>query len=168
MRPKEHALANAASDRHDEGMNKAFVREPDADDVLCPRCQSLGETVLPSAFAANTTAEQRKPLADRVFFCPAASCPVAYFDAMESSIAATDLPRLVYPKDQAAPLCGCFGLTLDDIHDDIAEGTPRRIRELLAKSKTAAAHCSTASATGRCCLPEVQRVYFKLRGGVSS
>jgi hypothetical protein len=147
-------------------MNKAFVREPDGDDVLCPRCQSLGETVLPSAYAATTTAEQRKPLADRVFFCPAASCPVAYFDAMESSIAATDLPRPVYPKDQSAPLCGCFGLTLEDIEDDIADGVPRRIRELLAKSKSPAAHCSDASPPGRCCMPEVQRVYFKLRGRV--
>lgn len=147
-------------------MNKAFVREPDNDDVLCPRCQSLGEAVLPTAFAATTAPDQRQQLGDRVFFCPAASCPVAYFDALESSIAAADLPRRVYPKDQSAPLCGCFGLTLEDIEDDIAEGVPRRIRELLAKSKSAAAHCSTASPTGRCCMPEVQRIYFKLRGRV--
>lgn len=145
-------------------MNKAFVREPDGDDVLCPRCQSLGETVLPMAFVATTNTDQRKQLADRVFFCPAASCPVAYFDALESSIATTELPRPIYPKDQSAPLCGCFGLTLEDIEDDIADGTPRRIRELLAKSKSPEAHCSTASPTGRCCMPEVQRVYFKLRG----
>jgi hypothetical protein len=145
-------------------MNKAFVREPDGDDILCPRCQSLGETVLPSALESLTTPEQRKHLADRVFFCPAASCPVAYFDAMESTIGAAALTRPVHPKDSTAPLCGCFGLTLEDVEDDIAEGTPRRIRELLAKSKSPTAHCTTASPTGRCCLPEVQRLYFKLRG----
>lgn len=145
-------------------MNKAFVREPDGDDVLCPRCQSLGETVLPAAAQAFITAEQRQRLAERVFFCPAASCPVAYFDAMESAVEATELTRPVHPKDPAAPLCGCFGLTLEDVSDDIAEGTPRRIRELLAKSKSPAAHCANASPTGKCCLPEVQRIYFKLRG----
>jgi hypothetical protein len=90
---------------------------------------------------------------------------VAYFDAMESVIEATDLVRPVQPKDPSAPLCGCFALTLEDVEDDVAEGTPRRIRELLAKSKSPAAHCPTASPTGKCCLPEVQRVYFKLRGG---
>lgn len=148
-------------------MNKAFVREPDADDVFCPRCQSLGDTVLPSAYEALTTPEQRKPLADRVFFCPASSCPVVYFDAFESAIELAELSRPVFPKDQTAPLCGCFGLTLEDIEDDVAEGVPQRIRDLLAKSKSPAAHCTTASVTGRCCLPEVQRVYFKLRGGVS-
>lgn len=146
-------------------MNKAFVREPDADDILCPRCQSLGETVLPSALVAFTTAEQRKHLADRVFFCPATNCPVAYFDAMESAVEAAELLRPVHPKSASAPLCGCFGLTLEDVEDDVAEGTPRRIRELLTKSKSPAAHCSDASPTGRCCLPEVQRIYFKLRGG---
>ncbi|WP_254508770.1 hypothetical protein [Anatilimnocola floriformis] len=148
-------------------MNKAFVREPDGDDVLCPRCRSLGESVLASAFAAATTVEQRRQLAERVFFCPAASCPVAYFDALESAIEATALPQPVYPKDPTAPLCGCFGLKLEDIEDDLAEGAPRRIRELLAKSKSPAAYCATASPTGRCCMPEVQRVYFKLRGGTS-
>ena len=146
-------------------MNKAFVREPDSDDALCPRCGSIGDTVLTSAFAATTTAEQRKHLADRVFFCPAASCPVAYFDALESAIEASSLPRPVYPKDVTAPLCGCFGLTIEDIEDDIADGVPRRIRELLAKSKSPEAHCTIASPTGKCCMPEVQRVYFKLRGG---
>jgi len=147
-------------------MNKAFVREPDADDVFCPRCQSLGETVLASACAAATTEDQRKRLADRVFFCPAASCPVAYFDALESTIEAASLLKPVYPKDVSAPLCACFGLKLEDVEDDIAEGTPRRIRELLAKSKSPAAHCTTASPTGKCCMQEVQRIYFKLRGGV--
>lgn len=146
-------------------MNKAFVREPDADDALCPRCQSLGESVLASALEAATTAEQRKQLADRVFFCPAPNCPVAYFDAMESAVEAAALPKPVYPKDANSPICGCFGLSLEDIEDDVAEGVPRRIRELLAKSKSPAAHCSTASPTGRCCMTEVQRIYFKLRGG---
>ena len=145
-------------------MNKAFVREPDGDDVLCPRCQSLGEAVLPSALESFTSAEQRKHLADRAFFCPAANCPCSYCYAMESTIDAVALLRPVQPKSATAPLCGCFGLTIEDVEDDVAEGTPRRIRELLAKSKTPAAHCSVASPTGRCCLPEVQRRYFQLRG----
>jgi hypothetical protein len=145
-------------------MNKAFVRESDSTDVLCPKCGGAGVEALATAVASHLPAELRTSLAATVFFCPTPTCPVAYFDAMEASVAAADLGRPVCPKDADAPLCPCFGLTRDDVAADVDEGTPRRIRELLAQSKSPAAHCETASPTGRTCLPEVQRHYFKLRG----
>lgn len=145
-------------------MNKAFVREPDADDALCPRCQAIGDSVTGSAVEHFVPADQRKALADRVYFCPTASCPVAYFDALEATVEASALSRPIYPKDPTAPLCGCFGLTMDDVLADAAESTPRRIRELLVKSKSPAAHCSSASPNGKCCLPEVQKAYFRIKG----
>jgi hypothetical protein len=75
------------------------------------------------------------------------------------------LVRPVYPKDPQAPLCSCFGLTYEDVQADAAEATPVRIRALLAKSKTPAALCEERSPTGRSCIPDVQRCYFKLKGG---
>jgi hypothetical protein len=144
-------------------MNKAFVRESDSTDVLCPKCGGAGTESLSTAVASFVPAERRKTLAATVFFCPTPTCPVAYFDALEGSIDAEELTQPVCPKNPAAPLCGCFGLTRDDVAADVAEGTPRRIRELLAKSKSPAARCETASPTGRSCLPDVQRYYFKLR-----
>ena len=146
-------------------MNKAFVREPDTNDVLCPRCGAAGVSVMRMTFEAHTPAEARRPLAASVYFCATPSCPVAYFDAFEAAVLADALRRPVYPKDPSAPLCPCFGLTLDDVEADVAEATPRRIRELLAKSKSAAARCEELSPTGRSCIPEVQKCYFKLRGG---
>jgi hypothetical protein len=113
---------------------------------------------------AQVPVEARRALAATAFFCQTPKCPVAFFDAFEATVTAELLVRPVHPKDPAAPLCGCFGLTLDDVQADVEEGVPRRIRELLAKSKSPAAHCETASPTGRCCLPEVQRAYFKLKG----
>jgi hypothetical protein len=145
-------------------MNKAFVRESDSTDVLCPRCGAAGAEALSTAVASHVPEELRRSLAATVFFCATPSCPIAYFDSLEGSVAASELVRPVCPKDPAAPLCACFGLTRDDVAADVDEGTPKRIRELLAKSKSPAAHCETASPTGRSCLPEVQRYYFKLRG----
>ena len=144
-------------------MNKAFVRESDSTEVLCPRCGGIGDEVPRVTVESQVLAEARRGLAATAFFCPTPSCPVAYFDAFEATVLADSLVRPVHPKDPAAPLCGCFGLTLNDVRDDVEEGAPRRIRELLAKSKLPASHCETASPTGRCCLPEVQRAYFKLR-----
>ena len=106
----------------------------------------------------------RRPLAATAYFCATPSCPVAYFDAFEANVLTQQLVRPVFPKDPTAPLCPCFGLTREDVEADVTEAVPRRIRELLAKSKSPAAHCETASPTGRNCMPEVQRYYFKLRG----
>ena len=117
-------------------MNKAFVREPDATEVLCPRCGAMGTSVLRVAFEAHVPADARRPMAASTYFCPTPSCPVAYFDAFEAVVPTAALARPVFPKDQAAPLCACFGLAMDDVEADVAEGTPRRIRDLLAKSKT--------------------------------
>jgi hypothetical protein len=146
-------------------MNKAFVREPDITDVLCPRCGAAGVSALRAAFETHVPPEARRPLAASTYFCPTPKCPVAYFDAFEATVTTDVLQQPVYPKDPTAPLCACFGLTMEDVEADVAEPIPRRIRELLAKSKTAAAHCDELSPTGRSCIPEVQRCYFKLRGG---
>jgi hypothetical protein len=146
-------------------MNKAFVREPETTDVFCPACGAIGEVTLRVAFDAHVPAEARRPLAASVYFCPTPTCAVAYFDAFEATVPTAALARPVWPKDPAAPLCPCFQMTLDDVKADAADCVPRRIRELLAKSKTPAARCEELSPTGRCCLPEVQRWYFKLRGG---
>jgi CopZ-like zinc binding protein len=147
-------------------MNKAFVREPDTTDVLCPRCGAEGISVLRAAFESHVPPEARRAMAASTYFCPTSTCPVAYFDAFEAVVSADALIGPVYPKDPAAPLCSCFGLTMEDVEADIADGTPQRIRELLAKSKTPAARCEELSPTGRSCVPNVQRCYFKLRGGV--
>jgi hypothetical protein len=145
-------------------MNKAFLREPDATDVFCPRCGAAGVDVPRVTIESQATPDARRPLAATAYFCPTPTCSVAYFDAFEAQVPADALLRPVYPKDPEAPLCPCFGLSRDDVEADVAEGAPRRIRELLAKSKTPDARCETASPTGRCCLPEVQRYYFKVRG----
>jgi hypothetical protein len=146
-------------------MNKAFVRESDATDVLCPKCGAAGIEVPRATIQQHVPLDALRELAATAFFCPTPTCPVAYFDAMEAHVGSDQLREPVYPKDPAAPLCPCFGLTREDVEADVAEGMPQRIRELVARSKSPDARCETASPTGRTCLPDVQRYYFKLRGG---
>lgn len=148
-------------------MNKAFVREPDATDVLCPKCGAAGTSVPWVTVESLVPPAARRALAATSYFCATPRCAVAYFDAFEATVLSDQLVRPVYPKDAAAPLCPCFGLSREDVEADAAEAVPRRIRELLARSKTSAAHCETASPTGRNCVPEVQRAYFRLRSGAS-
>ena len=142
-------------------MNKAFVREADSTEIYCPLCGAVGEIVPESAVANYVSAELRQRLGAMVYFCETPTCEAVYFDAVEDHIATRELLRPVYPKDPAAPLCACFGFTRDEIEQDIAAGSPQRIRALVAKSKTTAAHCGDAAANGRSCLAAVQKYYFR-------
>jgi hypothetical protein len=79
-------------------------------------------------------------------------------------VTAEGLRHGVYPKDPRAAICGCFGLTADAIEADLAEGTVRRVRELIARAKGPEARCTTMAASGQSCIAEVQRYYMRRRG----
>ena len=146
-------------------MNKAFVREPDFDGrAYCPHCGSLGLAVEHGPLDRYIRAEARNKLGDSGWFCNYAHCDVAYFNLFESLVLRTELAVPVYPHDLDAPICACFGMTYDDVAADAADPAPLRIRELLAKSKTADARCEELAADGRPCMTAVQELYFRLRG----
>ena len=143
-------------------MNKAFVREPEFDGrAYCPRCGSLGITVNKTTLDRHVQSQSRSRMGDSAWFCDFARCDVVYFDLLERVVAVDELVSTIYPKDVAAPICPCFGFTLEDIEADVLQGTPIRIRELLAKSKSSDAQCRTLAADGRCCVREVQRLYVR-------
>ena len=148
------------------GVNKAFVREPEFDGrAYCPRCGALGTPVGAAAMDVHIMRAARSRLADAAWFCAYPPCQVAYFNLFESVVTVDELNAPVTPKDPLAPLCACFGLTADDVRADVAEGTPTRIRALVARSQSPEARCTALAASGQCCLPEVRKLYLRLRGG---
>jgi hypothetical protein len=145
-------------------MNKAFVKEPEFDGrAYCPRCGTLGSPVGHGPLDTHIRAESRNKLGDSGWFCSYTHCDVAYFNLFEAVVTTDELTAPVYPHDFDAPICACFGLTYDDVEADVREGTPTRIRELLAKSKSAEARCEAIAADGRCCMGAVQELYMRLR-----
>ena len=143
-------------------MNKAFVREPELNGrAYCPQCGSLGTPVDRETLDHHVQQQSRSRLADSAWFCDFSRCDVGYFDQFERFVAVNELRSSVYPKDAEAPICACFGFSLEDIESDVREGTPTRIRELLAKSESSDAQCLTLAADGRCCMREVQRLYMR-------
>ncbi|MBX3438172.1 MAG: hypothetical protein KF861_11825 [Planctomycetaceae bacterium] len=143
-------------------MNKAFVREPEADGrAYCPRCGSLGTPVVQETLDHHVCPAARPNLGESAWFCAFPECDIAYFDLFERSVEVSDLNTPVYPKSATAPICACFGLMIEEIEADAHEGVPTRIRELLAKSQSNAAQCHRLAADGRCCMREVQRLYLR-------
>jgi hypothetical protein len=145
-------------------MNKAFIREPEDDGrAYCPRCKSLGVPVESGPLDTHIRPESRGKIRDAGWFCGFPRCDVAYFNQFEAIVVMDELTAPVYPYDPDAPICACFGLTYDDVEADIRDGTPTRIRELLAKSKSSEANCNMLAADGRCCMSAVQELYMRLR-----
>jgi hypothetical protein len=144
-------------------MNKAFVREPDQTVDLCPRCGSQGQPVVGATLQAHLPGELIKRVSDPANFCPSPQCDVVYFDAFERVVLTSELDRPVYPKDPDAPICACFGLTRDDIEQDVREGTVHRVKAILEKAQSSEARCVEAAANGRCCVAYVQKYYLQCR-----
>lgn len=145
-------------------MNKAFVREPeDTGQRHCPRCGSLAVTATAEAVREHLDAAALANLSETAWFCPFPRCEVAYFDTFERVATVEQLRYPVWPKDLEAPLCSCFGLTRDDVEQDIREGGVTRVRATVERAKTAEARCQSLAPDGRSCVGEVQRYYMKLR-----
>ncbi len=143
-------------------MNKAFVREQEPDGrAYCPQCGTLGVAVGKSTLDHHILAEARSKVGAGAWFCGFARCEVAYFDLFERLVLVSELKHPIYPKDLDAPICPCFGFTLEDIDTAIRQRSPASIRELLAKSKSKEAKCEYLAADGQCCMQEVQRHYIR-------
>lgn len=145
-------------------MNKAFIKEDEAaGSGHCPRCEAAGIPVGKETLDAFVPAAARSDVAETGYFCPTHACDVVYFDDFDRVVERATIPQPVYPKDLDAPICGCFGFSNADIEEDIEEGTPRRVRELLARTETPEARCAIKNPSGQCCAFEVRRMYMKRR-----
>jgi hypothetical protein len=145
-------------------MNKAFVREPEDDGrAFCPRCGNLGVPVNSAVLDTHIRPESRPKMLDAAWFCGFYRCDVAYFNLFGGVVTADELKGPVYPHDANAPICACFGLKYDDVVADVDEGTPTRIRQIVARQKAGEAQCHVLAADGRSCLGALQELYMRLK-----
>jgi hypothetical protein len=144
-------------------MNKAFVKEQDSTEGRCPKCGSPGIPVFQETLCAHLSSEALDNLTDSAFFCAQPRCSVVYFDLFDRVVDEGAVKTPVYPKNPEAPLCACFGLTCEDVDEDIREGVVARTRACVERAKSANARCVIASPSGQSCVAEVQRYYMKRR-----
>ncbi|MBS0201738.1 MAG: hypothetical protein JSS49_02475 [Planctomycetes bacterium] len=144
-------------------MNKAFVREPDQVDSRCPRCDSAGHPVGPQTLAAWVSSEARRGLAESAYFCPDGQCEVVYYDDFGGIVERGSIANPIPIKDVEAPLCSCFGLTREDVEQDVEEGGVARTRAAVLRAQSDEARCTTLAPNGRTCVPEVQGYYLKCK-----
>jgi hypothetical protein len=145
-------------------MNKAFVREPDSSEERCPACGAIGQPVQRRTVELHARPESVGRIASVANFCPTPRCDVVYFDMFERTIPQSELRSPVYPKDPQAPICACFGLTVADIDQDLAEGTNQRTKACVLRAQSAEANCEACAPNGRSCVAAVQGYFLQRRG----
>lgn len=143
-------------------VNKAFCREPDATaPPRCPGCGVVGSAVTAATVAAHTATPEA--VSEPAYFCGTEACGVAYYDLFERSIAVGEARDLFWPKDPQGSLCGCHGLTADDVDDAIDTGDLSAVRRVVQASARADAACGLRSCDGRPCAARVQRYFVRRR-----
>lgn len=144
-------------------MNKAFVREADSWEEYCPRCGGAGQPVPRQVMINQLRDPATLSLADNANICLTPTCDVVYFDQFERVVSASELTRSIYPKDPSAPICSCFGLTADDIEQDLIEGSPTRTRACVQRAQSGEARCEEVAPSGRSCIADVQGLYVRTK-----
>ncbi len=145
-------------------MSRAFIKEPEPEVPRCPApagCGGIGVPVSRKTLLAQLPESVARAFAESAYYCGNPSCPVGYFDAWGTQAPANLLRRQTYPKNPAAPLCSCFGITADAIREEAVVGRKDLMRELVTRAESDEARCETEAPCGGSCLIEARRVFLK-------
>ena len=145
-------------------MNKAFVRDPEPTEPRCPTpagCGGIGTPVTRKTLLAHLSEESAKDLSESPYYCPNPNCQVAYFDLWGMTAPSTALQTACYPKNPTAPVCPCFGVTVEKIRSEAEAGRKEFVRDLISKAESPEAQCETESPTGSSCVTEIRKIFLK-------
>ncbi|HXX94932.1 MAG TPA: hypothetical protein VEN81_15005 [Planctomycetota bacterium] len=140
-------------------MSRAFIRDPEPGEPLCPGCGTPGDEVGRPTLEAQLSLEARTPLGGSAFYCVNPDCSTAYFNLWGARVPAAVLGSGAYPKDPDRPICPCFGITAAEVEEDARQGRKDRIRDLMERAGGPGARCVERSPDGRPCLPRVLRLF---------
>ena len=146
---------------------RAADRRQDDEQSLCPRTRP-NRRLLPSlrrhgragrreALAVYLTAPRRPARRARQLL-PLAALPGGVLRRLRADHPGGRSSQAVYPKDPAAPLCACFGLTRAEIEQDVREGVVTRTKAALGKANSPQARCSERAANGRPARPTCRSI----------
>jgi hypothetical protein len=136
-------------------MSRAFVRDPEPGEPRCPACGAIGEAVGAATLDARAPAERRALLGSAAFWCGSADCAVGYFTSWGESVPA----GRVWPKDPAAPICACTGLSASDVVADARAGRKDRMKALKELAEGPTSRCLTECADGKPCVARMFRLF---------
>ena len=124
----------------------------------CPKCQSKGvkiKYVTPQAQLKEQSKDKLNP--DLAYkYCKNSECDIAYFsEDKKVTFSKDELIVKATLKDKGLDVntCYCFGITRQDILDEIKKtGNSSAVETIKAKMKDPGCFCETSNPQGGCCL----------------
>ncbi len=127
-------------------------------DFECPKCHSKGVKIkytTPKSLLRDCSKDKLKP--ELIYkYCKNLECDIAYFtEDKDVSFIKDELIVKATLKDKGLDVntCYCFGITRQDILDEIKEsGDSNAVEVIKAKMKDPGCFCETSNPQGGCCL----------------
>ena len=150
-----HACCAPESSDSSHGINEEII-------PLCPTNGAKGREVPMTAVASlvRWEVEAHRLVDPNYFLCRDSSCETVYFGSGRSIISKGDLRVRVGFKEKEGPipLCYCFGVTEEDIRQEVLEmGKCPSQDRIVAEVKEGNCACHVKNPAGGCCLGDITK-----------
>ena len=136
--------------------------EPTTAPGRCPLNGQQGHRVERQTLQSLLLVDLRLVAEETYWFCPAPTCPVAYFDDAGSLTFSLEQVRVPIwhkqPDDPTTPICYCFKFTTQMLRDELAQtGSSTIAEQITAGIQRGLCACAITNPQGNCCLGNVRR-----------
>lgn len=136
--------------------------------IACPATDRPGSPVHSASIdVLSLSAHGPHGPRSRWYFCPEASCLVAFYDDRGGTIGTDAIRTRVGSKPSSAPepICYCFGVMKETIQDEARrEGHSATARWIRERVRARECTCEALNPRRVCCLGEVQKAVKEARG----
>lgn len=130
----------------------------------CPRCGHAGREIERITLKALLKPEALARLGpEEHHFCATSECPVVYFQNVQVFRTGDVLVPVFHKEVEGArTVCYCFGITEDQIHQDIdTSGSSPSVERIKALVQAGRCACEVRNPQGTCCLGNVNAIARK-------
>ncbi len=130
--------------------------------MSCPECGSRSKQVDPLTVKSLVRHLPFQMATAQYYFCEAPDCDVVYFPSNPQAPTFRQGDLLVRvglkEKHDPIPVCYCFGVSRQEIWDDVRENSKSSLAERIkAEVKAGNCACEVKNPSGKCCLGDVIR-----------
>ena len=124
----------------------------------CPECGSTCKSVvMPTLYHQVRFPENQAIIADNYYFCPAKTCPIAYFSNTGHTVPKQHLRS--YQAIQNDALCYCFDIDTGQYLSALKDHRAEQIKAfVMQRTQAGDCACEIRNPSGQCCLANFKRL----------
>ncbi|MDT4330818.1 putative iron-sulfur cluster-binding metallochaperone [Methylomonas sp. MED-D] len=132
----------------------------------CPECGSTCKSVgRPTLYHQVRFPENQALITDSYYFCPAKTCPIAYFSNAGNTISKQHLQS--YQAIQNDTLCYCFDITAEQYVAALKDHRAEPIKAfVMQRTQAGDCACEVRNPSGQCCLGHFKRLEIEHNTGI--